>query len=156
MLYYDEGNLVTVTKVNLIHEMPRGYGTLTTTAVRLQHSVSCRAAPGSKLLSKSPGDLRRGLSYNNIWPSYKSNLVASWMHLHNCRCIQERQRMLLQSLRALYLAPGKPGSIWIYFRAPVRSTGGSGRIGCGFRTDLHCADVLHITSNSSIYTECCW
>ena len=49
--------------------------------------------------------------------------------------------MLLQSQRALYLAPGGPGSIWNYLVAPVRSTGVSGRFACGLRTDLHFADV---------------
>jgi hypothetical protein len=49
--------------------------------------------------------------------------------------------MLLQSLRALYLAPWGPGSIWNYFGAPVRSTGVSGRFACGFHTDLPIADV---------------
>jgi hypothetical protein len=49
--------------------------------------------------------------------------------------------MLLQSLRALWFAPGGPGSIWNYLGAPVRSTGVSGRFACGFRTDLHFADV---------------
>jgi hypothetical protein len=49
--------------------------------------------------------------------------------------------MLFQSLRALCLAPGGPGSIWNHLGAPVRSTGVSGRFACGFRTDLHFADV---------------
>jgi len=49
--------------------------------------------------------------------------------------------MLLQSLRALYLAPGRPGSIWNYLQALVRSTGVSGRFAYGLRTDLHFADV---------------
>jgi hypothetical protein len=49
--------------------------------------------------------------------------------------------MLLQSLGALCLAPGGPGSIWKYLGALVRSTGVSGRFACGFRTDLHFADV---------------
>jgi hypothetical protein len=48
--------------------------------------------------------------------------------------------MLLQSPRALCLAPGGPGSIWNYLGAPVRSAGVSGRFACGFRTDLHFAD----------------
>ena len=34
MAYYDVANRVTQTKTNLIHEMPCGYGTLRTTAVR--------------------------------------------------------------------------------------------------------------------------
>jgi len=49
--------------------------------------------------------------------------------------------MLLQSLRALCFAPGGPGSMWNYLGAPVGSTGVSGRFPCGFRTDLHFADV---------------
>jgi hypothetical protein len=49
--------------------------------------------------------------------------------------------MLLQSLRALCFAPGGPGSIWNYLGAPVTSTGVSGRVACGFRPDLHFADV---------------
>ena len=49
--------------------------------------------------------------------------------------------MLLQSLRALCFAPGGPGSIWKYIVALVRSTGVSGRFACGFRTNLHFADV---------------
>jgi hypothetical protein len=44
---YDVVNLVTLTKPNLIHEMPCGYGTLRTTAVRI--------------LPKSPAELRRSL-----------------------------------------------------------------------------------------------
>jgi len=48
--------------------------------------------------------------------------------------------MLLQSLRALYLAPGGPGSVWNYLGAPVRSAGVSGRFACGFQTDLDFAD----------------
>jgi len=63
------------------------------------------------------------------------------MHLHNCRCFQEHLRMLWQSLKALCLAPGGPGSIWNYLGAPVRPTGVSRRFACGFRTDLHFADV---------------
>jgi len=91
--------------------------------------------------NKFPADLRRGLSCSKIWVSNKSNLVASWMHLHNCRFFQEHPRMLWQSMRALYLAPGGPGSIWNYLGAPVRSTRVSRRFACGFRTDLHFADV---------------
>jgi len=50
--------------------------------------------------------------------------------------------MLLQSLRALCLAPGGPGSIWKYFGALVMLAGVSGRFAYGFRTDPHFADVL--------------
>ena len=65
----------------------------------------------SQLLLMSPADLHRGLSCSNIWVSYKSNIGASWMPLHNCRWFQKNLRMLLQSLRALCLAPGGAGSI---------------------------------------------
>jgi hypothetical protein len=57
--------------------------------------------------------------------------------------------MLLQSLRALYLASGGPGSIWKYFEALVRSTVLSGRFACGFRTHLHFADVGMISRRTS-------
>jgi len=63
------------------------------------------------------------------------------MHLHNCWCFQKHLWMLLQSLRALCFAPGRPSSIWKYFEALVRSTGVSGRFGCGFRSNLHFANV---------------
>ena len=49
--------------------------------------------------------------------------------------------MLLQSLRALCLAPGGSGSVWKYLEALVRSPGVSGRIACGFQTELYFADV---------------
>jgi len=52
--------------------------------------------------------------------------------------------MLLQSPRALCFAPGGPRSIWNYLGAPVKSTGVSARFACGFRTDLHVADVHSI------------
>jgi len=50
--------------------------------------------------------------------------------------------MLLQSLRALCLAPGGPGSILKCVRALVRSTGVSVRTACCFWTDLHFADEV--------------
>jgi hypothetical protein len=50
--------------------------------------------------------------------------------------------MILQSLRAYCKAPGEGGSIWKYFEAVVRATGGSGRFVCGFRIDLHFGIVV--------------
>jgi hypothetical protein len=44
MPYYDVGNLVTVTKTNMIDEMPCGYETLRSSGVRILHQVSCRPA----------------------------------------------------------------------------------------------------------------
>jgi hypothetical protein len=43
MPYYAVANLVTVTKTNMIDEMPCAYGTLRTTGVRILHPVSHRA-----------------------------------------------------------------------------------------------------------------
>jgi len=71
------------------------------------------------------------------------------MHLHNCRCFQDHLRMLLPSLRALCLAPGGAGSVWKYIEALVMWPGVSGRIVCGFQTELHLADVIRSKSNDS-------
>ena len=102
--------------------------------------------------SKSPADLHIGFSCSRIWLSYKLNIIVSWMHLHNCRCFQTHLRMLLQTLRALYLAPGGPGSIWNYLEVPVRSTGMSGRFASGFQTNLHFADVS-VTSSRRFFVR---
>jgi len=142
MPHYEVANLVTVTMTNMMDEMPSVHGTLKTTAVGIQLQVSCRAAQQSQLLSKSPTNPRRCLSGSEIWLSEKSNLVASWMHLENCRSIQEHLRILLLSLRELCLAPAGPGSIWKYIEALVRSTGVSGTFACSFRTSLNFADVI--------------
>jgi len=48
MPYYDVANLVTVTKTNMINEIPWGCGTLRTTAVRIRHEVSRRPAQRSQ------------------------------------------------------------------------------------------------------------
>jgi len=76
MPYYKVANLVTLTKMNIIDEMPYGCGTLKTTGVRTWHEVSCRACeevlaalevccgpvPKSQQLSKASAALRRGHS----------------------------------------------------------------------------------------------
>ena len=49
--------------------------------------------------------------------------------------------MILPSLRARSLVPGRPGSIWMDSDGLVRSTGVSARFVCGFQTDLHFANV---------------
>jgi hypothetical protein len=134
MPYYDAANLVTVTKMNLILEMPCGYGT--------QDPLLWEYG------TKSSADLCRGLSNSKIWLCSKSNLVAFWIHLHNCRFSQEHLTILLQCLRALCLAPGGPASIWNYLVALVMAAGVSGRFACSFRTDLHFADV-QVTSQRS-------
>jgi len=63
--------------------------------------------------------------------------------------------MLLQSLRALCLAPGGSGSVRKYLKALVRSPGVSGRMACGFRIELHFADELHAKSPSTCTCEAC-
>jgi len=51
MPYYEVANLVTVTKTKMIYEIPCAqYGTLRTTALRIWHRVSHRAAQRSQLL----------------------------------------------------------------------------------------------------------
>ena len=97
--------------------MPCSY--VVTTAVSIRHSVSRRAAQQSQIFSKSPTYITRGLSSSKVWLFLKWNLVASWMHLHNCRCFQKHVRMLLQGLRALCLAPGGSGSIKKYFEGTL-------------------------------------
>jgi len=61
--------------------------------------------------------------------------------------------MLLQSLRALCLAPGGSGSIWKYLETLVKLPGVSGKIACGFQTELQLADVLVIKLHS-YYRSC--
>jgi hypothetical protein len=50
MPYYDVANLVTVTKTNMIDEMPCSYETLRTTGMRIRHQVSRRPAQRSPQL----------------------------------------------------------------------------------------------------------
>jgi hypothetical protein len=80
MPYYDVANVVSVTKNNMINEMPCGYETLKTTGVKIWHQVSRRACaavsaapevsrrPGQQWqqLLKASGDLRSGLSSSTI------------------------------------------------------------------------------------------
>jgi len=79
----------------------------------LHSSLSCSRciAQWSQHPLKSFTDLHRGLSSSKIWLLYNSNLVASLMHLYNCRCFQEHLTILLESLGALCLAPGGSWSI---------------------------------------------
>jgi hypothetical protein len=44
MPYYDVANVVSVTKTNMINEMPCGYETLKTTGVKIWHQVTRRAS----------------------------------------------------------------------------------------------------------------
>jgi len=100
----------------------------------------------SQLLLKSAADLLSGLSGSKIWLSCKPNFVASWIHLHHCRCFLEHLRMLLQSLRAHCKTPGGAGSIWKYLKALARATGVSGRFAFGCQTKLHFVYVCYPAS----------
>jgi len=74
-------------------------------------------------------------------PQTSAEVTASLKFDFSISWISEHLTMLLNSLRALFLASGWPGSNWKYLAALVRATGVSGRFACGFQTDLHCADV---------------
>jgi hypothetical protein len=151
MPYYDAANHVSVTKTNMIN-LIRWYWSLATPAVSTQHQVlhSCaevsaalevshRAVQRFQLVQKSPADLHRGPSCSTIWLLYKSNIGASLTHLKNCRCSQEHHRMLMLSLRALWLAAAGPGSIWKYLKLLVKSSRVSGRFAWGLQMNLHLA-----------------
>ena len=134
-------NLMTVPNTNMINEMPCGSGTLWSTGVRIWHQVTCRACaevPAALEISSRPAQRSQQLQNLTI---LMVNLVASWLHFHNCRCFQKHQRMLLQSLAAHCKAPGGPGSMWKYLEAQVRAAGVSGRFARGFWTTLHLADL---------------
>jgi hypothetical protein len=138
MPYNDIANLVTATKTNMINEVCCGCGTLRTTFVRIWHQVSCRACAAVSAALKVPC-----ISTPRIQQLQNLTLFDGTFgrHLHNFMCSQEHLRMLLQSLGAHCNVPGGPQSIWMYFEVLVRSTGVSGRFGCGFWTDLYFADV---------------
>jgi len=175
MPYYDVVNLVTVTKTNMIRQnalwLCKNHW-CENTAPSLPQSCAAvsgplelpgRAAQSSHLLLKSPADLRRGFRSSTIWLFYKSNLIASWIHLENCRCFLEHLRLLLESLRALCSAPGESGSIYKYLEVLVKLPRVSGRIACGFWTDLHFADrhclvqvVVHHQHVYRVNDIVCW
>jgi len=81
--YYYVPNLVTERMINIIDEMPCGYGILRIAAVIIWHQVSHKAciqssaaselsrrpALRARHLSKSPADLHRGLTWSILWPS---------------------------------------------------------------------------------------
>jgi len=69
MAYYDVANLATVTKTNIIDEMPCGYGTLRTTGVRIRHQVSHRACadvPAALEVSRRPAERSQQLHNSSI------------------------------------------------------------------------------------------
>lgn len=73
--------------------------------------TSYSAVKHSHLPWKSATDLCRGLVTSQSSLFYITNLVAFCIHDHNCRCFQKHLKVLVQSLRALCLAPGGSVSI---------------------------------------------
>jgi len=106
-------------------------------------SFKCTCRPTRKVSAASL-DLCRGLCHSENWLSYMSSLVASWKHLHYCRCIQEDLRILLQHLRSMCLTSEGSGRDRNPLDVPARSTGVPGRFACGFWTILHFADVCTV------------
>ena len=128
------------------------YDTLRITAVRIRHQVSSIAVQMPQLLWMSLTDLCSGLSCSKRWLSCKWNLVEFWMHLSPFRCFRQHLKILLQSLRALCLAPGGPGSIYKYLVVRVMSNRVSGRILFLFETNLHFADIELLATTGSSHT----
>jgi len=149
---------VIVTQINIIDRMTCGYGTLRTTAVRIWHEgrpllPSCAehftayidaSSRPAQIVSTAFKDCSRpigALSSFKTSLSYKWHIVACWMHLHNCWCIQMRLWICFQHLWGLCFAPGWPGSNCNYSEVPIRSTGVTGTFICGFWTVLNYANV---------------
>ena len=77
MPYYDVANLVTVTKTNMIDEMPCGYGIRETTCVRIRHYVfrrACAELAAALEVSRRPLQRSQQLQKSTI---LIVNLVAS-------------------------------------------------------------------------------
>ena len=111
-----------------------------------------RPAQRSRLLVMCPADLRRDVTCSKISLFYMLNQIVSRMPLHNCTCFQEHLRMLLYSLRALWIAAGGPGSACKNSGARVRTTGESRWLACDRWIDWHCAVVSSAISPVSWYT----
>jgi hypothetical protein len=61
--------------------------------------------------------------------------------------------IVLQSLRALCLAPGGPGSNCKYIEALVNLTGVSGELMCSLQTDLHFANTMEVEQTPHFFLE---
>jgi hypothetical protein len=135
MPYYDVANLVTVTKTNMIDEMPCGYGTLRTTGVRIRHQVSRRPAQRSPQLQNLTILIVKSRSILNAPPSLQV-LSGAW------------ENALAQSESILQSSRGG----WEHLEVH-RSTGEGyrsvERFAYGFRTELHFADVLSVCVRGS-------
>jgi len=119
-----------------------GYGIMSPAKLRSNLGCSRIISPSCAPVSASPEVSRRAAQRFQELIILTILDGASWMHLHICRCFQEHLRLLLQSLGALGLSPGGSGSVWKFLEALLRSRWVSGRIACGFMTELHSADVV--------------
>jgi len=131
MPYCNVAKLVTETKTNTIDEMASGYGTIRTTAVRIRHQLSCRAAQRSQLLQNWTILQVNSCSILNAPPSLQMLLEAS--------------ENALAAFESTLLSSRGPGSISKYLEGLVRSTGVSWMFTFGFWTDLHYADGVCCT-----------
>jgi len=79
MPYYEVVNLGTVTKTNMIDEMPCAYGTLRTTSLRIWHQVLRRAAQRSQLLQISTR------THSDLWSQLATTLQFSFTVVYRSR-----------------------------------------------------------------------
>jgi len=101
MLYYEVANRVTVTKRNMIDEMPCAYGTQRTTTERIWHQVSRRAAQRCQLLQnltilivKSHSVLNAPQSLQMLSGAPENALAESESTLQSSRGAWEHQKVL--------------------------------------------------------------
>jgi hypothetical protein len=108
MPYYDVAKLVTVTKTNMINEIPCDYGTLRTTGGGIWHQVthsacaevsaapeiSCRAcAMVTAAVEVSCRPAQRSQQFNNL-TILIVNPQESGIHLHHYRCVPQHVSLL--------------------------------------------------------------
>jgi len=121
--------------------MPCDYGTVRTTGVRIRHQVSrrtCAEVLAALEVSRRPA--QRSQQLQNL-----SILIVKFRSILNAPPSLQgfsgaRENALAESESALQCSRGV-GSFWKCLAALARATGVSGRLGYGFRTELHFADV---------------
>jgi hypothetical protein len=155
MQCYDGSNVVTVTKTNMINEMPCCCGTVRHHDVKKCHQTSywaCAEIPAALQISR--WHVPRSLQLQHL-AMLIVNLVSSWMDLHNCSFFLDYLLMPLQSMGAHCNAPGGPWNIWKFEELLVRCTGVSGRFDCDFWSVLHFPDAISLECPlPACLTEC--
>jgi len=112
MPYYDVANLVTVTKTNMINEVPCGHGTLRTTGVRLRHQVSRRPAQRSQQLQNLTILIVKSRSILNAPPSLQVLSGASENALAQSESTLESSRGGWEHLEVIRRTGEGYWSIW--------------------------------------------